>query len=486
MSETLTTGGAGVNVRDESNRPAVLLITADQLRRDALGCYGNRAVPTPHLDRLADSGTTYDRAYAASPWCLPSRSSLVTGRYPRNHRAYSNFRDCRLSPDLPNLYKEFGAAGYSVSHIGKCHYAPVPYGDTRPDETLPYDEFGAYYRSLGIEHLDLQDDKQVSVWFYDDYTKDLDAAGHLEAYRAAVWDRQARKVFRFPGPPEWHPDTWVGRKAVERIESYDDDRPFFGWVSFSGPHFPFDPPESYLERVDQDAIGEPDVDPSEWQDPGRLHYQSFHGPAAGRIEGGGYHERDPEFWRRLRHHYLANVGLIDDRIGELIAAAEARFGYNLVVVFSCDHGEMFGNHGFWGKNRCAYEDVLHVPLLLRRPWRAGAGTRSDRLTSLVDVYSTLLSSAGITGSRNAEIDGRELDSDGHAYVFAEGEGFLTVTDGTYKLLVAHYDDTVYTELFDLERDPREVDNRAGDPAYATIQRDLQAAAVDALMDSVLP
>lgn len=471
---------------DTDTQPAVLLITADQLRRDALGCYGNRAVSTPSLDRLAESGTIFDRAYTASPWCLPSRSSLLTGRYPRDHGAYSNFRDCSLSPEIPNLYNEFGKSGYAVGHIGKCHYAPVPYGETKPDRTLPYDGFRDYYLSLGIEHLALQDDKQVSVWFYDDYAEELEAAGLLEAYRAAVWDRQARKVFPFPGPTEWHPDSWVGRKACEWIEGYDDNRPLFGWVSFSGPHFPFDPPESYLSRVDESQLAEPHVDPSEWDDPDRLHYQSFHGPAQGRIEGGGYHDRDAEFWRRLRLYYMANVALLDDQVGQVIAAAEAKFGDNLVVIFSCDHGEMLGNHGFWGKNRCVYEDVLHVPLLLREPGRASAGTRTDRLTSLVDVFPTLLESAGIALTEPERIAGRPLDSDGHRYVFAEGEGFLTVTDGRYKLLDAHYDGTVYTELFDLEQDPHETHNLAGDPTYAAVQRDLQAAAVHALMDTALP
>lgn len=467
----------------ENTRPAVLLITTDELRRDALSCYGGQAIATPHLDRLADSGTIFDQAYCASPWCLPSRSSLLTGLYPRNHRAYSNFRDCRLSPDVPNLYQRLGHSGYAVGHIGKCHYAPVPYGETRADRTLPYDEFRDYYLSLGIEHLELQDDKQVSVWFYDDYARELEAAGHLEAYRAAVWDRQARKVFPFPGPAEWHPDSWVGRKTAEWIESYDDERPFFCWASFSGPHFPFDPPEEYLSRVDEAAVGEPLVDPSEWDDATRLHYASFHGLDGARMEGGGYHARDADYWHRLRLYYLANVALIDDQVGRVIGAAERRFGDDLLVVFTCDHGEMLGNHGFWGKNRCFYDDVLHVPLLLRRPGRVDHGRSSDRLTSLVDVYPTILDAAGVPTDG---VDGRHLDGPGHDYVFAEGERFHTVTDGRNKLVTAQVDDTRYTELFDLDADPRELNNVAGEPEYAAVQRDLQAAALTALMDTTLP
>ena len=476
----------------DPDRPAILLITADQLRKDALGCYGGQAVSTPNIDRIGALGATYDRAYTASPWCLPSRSSLLTGRYPRNHGAYSNFRDTSLSPTVPNLYQALGAdrpdqPGYRIGHIGKCHYAPVPYHDTRADRTLPYDAFRDYYKSLGIQHLDLQDDKQVSVWFYDDYARELEAAGLLEAYRSGVWDREARKVFPFPGPVEWHPDAWVGRKATEWIASYDEDRPLFGWISFSGPHFPFDPPAEYLERVDESLIGEPLVDPSEWEDPDRLHYRSFHGPSQGRMEGGGYHDRGADYWRRLRLHYLANVALIDDEVGKVIEMAEERFGDNLVVLFTCDHGEMLGNHGFWGKNRCFYSDVLNVPLLFRQPKTASdsdRGATSDRLTSLVDVFPTILDLAGLDPGDG--IDGRHLQDDGHDYVFAEGERFQVVTDGKHKLVTAHVEGTDYLELYDLGTDPCEMVDVAGTAAYAESQRDLASAALRGTIASTLP
>ncbi|MGS2617780.1 sulfatase family protein [Micromonospora sp. LZ34] len=468
-----------------SDRPAILLITADQLRRDGLGCYGGRAVATPNLDRMAASGTVYDRAYTASPWCLPSRASMLTGLWPRHHGAYSNFRDIRLSPEMPNLYRTLRDAGYRTAHIGKCHYAPVPYGETRPDRTLPYDDFHAYYRSLGIEHLRLQDDKQVSVWFEDDYTKELDAAGYLEGYRAAVWNREYAKVFTFPGPAEWHPDAWVGRNAVDTIREHPDGMPLFGWISFSGPHFPFDAPSGYLDRVDTSALGQPFVDPGEFTSPDRLHYHSFHGPHAGWMEGGSWHERTSDYWHRLRHLYAANIALIDDQVGAIIDAAEARFGDNLTIVFTCDHGEMLGNHGFWGKNNGYYQDVLHVPLIYRRPYRELAGTRSDRLTSLVDLYPTL-TATGSTATEPGRLDGRHLDRPGHSHVYAEGERFLTITDGTHKLVHAHRQDRDYLELFDLATNPDETHNLAGTAEYAEIQRDLATRALNHLVATTLP
>jgi arylsulfatase A-like enzyme len=180
---------------------------------------------------------------------------------------------------------------------------------------------------------------------------------------------------------------------------------------------------------------------------------------------------------------MANVALLDDQVGAILSAAEAKFGDNLLIVFSCDHGEMLGNHGFWGKNNCAYDDVLRVPLLLRQPGKVGMGSRSDRLTSLVDVFPTLVNAAG---TDPGDIDGRDLEADGHAYVFAEGEGFTTVTDGRRKLMTACRDETVYTEMFDLEADPHEVENLVGRSDYADVQCRLQTAALEALVATTLP
>src|SRR6056297_2931623 len=234
-----------------SQSPAIILVTADELLREALGCYGNRAVQTPNIDRIAREGTRYDRAHTVSPWCLPARWSILTGLLPHNSGANSNFRPVPEIESLPNLYTALGERGYRTAHVGKCHYLPVPYSETRREATLPYESFRDAYLRLGMDHLDLQDDKQVSVWFYDDYARELDREGLLEPYRNLTWQgKENGRVFDFPGPAEWHPDSWVGRKSVDYIESHSPDTPMFLWTSFSGPHYPMDAPREYLDRVD--------------------------------------------------------------------------------------------------------------------------------------------------------------------------------------------------------------------------------------------
>jgi len=467
-----------------SSRPHVLLITMDELRRDALSCAGAQAVDTPHLDRLAGQSHHFRAAYAPSPLCLPSRVSIATGLYPHSSGAASNHPPSRLDPELPNLYTLLRSQGYTTSHIGKCHYLPVPYRETRPGVTLPYDEFRDAYVALGMDHLDLQDDKQVSVWFYDDYSKALDAAGWFDAYRDATWDRDKAKVFTFPGPAQWHPDSWVGRRAVEFIDGRSGADPLFLWVSFSGPHYPFDPPAEYLDRVDPERVGLGERRHDDFDNPRKVHYRSYHGPGGidgcGPAPGRACKNYPDEYWRRLRRHYLANVAQIDDEIGRILAAAERTLGDHLLVVFTCDHGEMLGNHGLWGKEKCGYQDVVHAPLFVREPGQT-VGRLSDALVSLVDVMPTCLAAAHVDAPR---VDGRDLlgphGDRGYDTVFSESIRFVAATDGRLKYIRHDRDDTALTELYDLAPDPGEFVNKADDPSYADPLAQMQAAVCEHL------
>ena len=473
------------------HKPTILLITADELRKDALSCYGNTIIETPHLDALAASGVRYDRAYCASPWCLPSRCSILTGLFPSHSGAYSNFRKCELSGSFPNLFSVFRERGYRTALSGKCHFAPVPYGQTRPDATLPYDSFREYYLSLGLDDLFLQDGKEVSAWFYDDFAKELDGAGLLEAYRAARWDRQTAKVYPFPLPDEWHPDIWSAGKMTRYIEKYDREEPAVLWMSFSGPHYPFDAPASYYNRVDMAAMERQGrrLRQGEWDDPDRVHHKSYHG--GGNIDGcGPARDRacknyDQAYWTRLRRSYFANVALIDDMAGRVIGAARERWGEDLLVVFTADHGEMLGNHGLWGKHNCAFEDVWNVPLLVSYP--GGRSGTCGELVQLTDLFATCMAAAGVKGVPTDGQDLRQVTrAGGHPYVFAEGEGYAAVGDGRYKYVHIHKPKEEYYELLDGEADPGEFENCISDPARQGEFARLERRLITHFLERVLP
>ena len=497
-------------------KPAVLLITADELLCEALSCYGNQAVATPNIDRIAATGLRFDSAYTVSPWCLPARCSMLTGLLPHNSGAYSNFRKCALDEGVPNLYKELKTYGYVTAHIGKCHFAPVPYGRTQPDKTLPYGEFRNYYLRLGMDRLALQDDKQVSVWFRDDYADELDRAGLLEDYRNAVWEgKNNGRVFPFPGPAEWHPDTWVGRKAVQCIEQHDPDKPFFAWISFSGPHYPMDPPAEYLDCVDMSRDTLRRQTEGEFDNPDRLHHTSYHG--RGGIDGcaaapaGACKNYDDAYWRRMRHHYYANVAQIDEWVGRILDAAEKRFEDNTLVIFTADHGEMLGNHGLWGKHDSAYREVLRIPLAVNDPGStatpassaassqqktepAGTGPGIDALVSTVDVTATCLAAAGGPSEFGDGKDLRQLvPAGGRTHVLSEGEGFVAITDGIHTLVRVQQPGRrpgqpgrFHDELYDRSVDPGQVRNFIDDPDHAPAVATLRAKALNTMMETLLP
>jgi len=431
-------------------RPHIVLVTCDELRADALSCFGNRVIKTPNLDALAAGGTRFQRAYTNSPWCLPSRCSLATGLYPHRNGSYSNFRDIPLDPDMPNIYSLLRGAGYHSAHIGKCHYKPVPYEQTRPDATLPYDEFRDYYLSLGIDHLALQDDKQVSVWFMDDYARELDAAGYLAAYRDATWDRSRAKVFAFPGPAEWHPDSWVGMKAADYVAEYRGDQPLFLWASFSGPHYPFDAPAEYYDSVDI-SVDARFHDASEFDDPSRIHAAAFHGRPTGAIDGlgaapGGATKHFSEaYWRELRRNYFANVAQIDAYIGRILTEVERRFGQDVLVIFTADHGEMLGSQGLYSKH-WPYRESSGVPFVIRWPGRIEPGSKAADTICLTDFFSTVSEIVGEdlpdetaedSFSFLKQIKGGQKKTPRAPVIHHSSRGMFAVREGKWKLVLGN-------------------------------------------------
>ncbi len=473
-------------------RPSVLFITVDEMRKDSLGCYGNRVIKTPHLDGLAQQSLQFDAAYAASPWCLPSRCAMLTGLYPHRNGAYSNFRKQELNASVPNFFNTVRKQNYRTAMIGKCHFAPVPYDSAHPDATQPFEERD-YYRSLGIDHLYVQDGNQVSVWYSDDYSQELEAAGYLESYRKEIWNKDHMRLFPFPGPAEWHPDSRVGLKAVEYIQTCNAQQAQCMWVSFSGPHFPFDPPEEYYSRVDMDALeGEQlNVRDGEFDSKDRIFHWAYHGGGPG-IEGslaapdGATRNYTDEYWTQLRRNYYANVAQIDDYVGQILAEARRKFGANLLVIFTADHGEMLGHHRLWGKNTCAYEDVLNVPLLVQYPDQAGHELVGARVTTL-DILPTILSETGSEGVPCDGVEFREhIAGGGETFTFAEGENFISVSDGRFKLVRVTKGGREFTELFDLQLDPKEFEDRSSQPDYQAQVVRLQQAILSHFMKTLLP
>jgi len=286
-----------------------------------------------------------------------------------------------------------------------------------------------------------------------------------------------------------HPDSWVGRKAVDYLERYHGDEPLFAWISFSGPHYPFDPPEEYLSLVDMRKDVPRLRREGEFDDPCRIHHGSFHGPEGidgrGVAPGGACRNYDEEYWIELRRHYYANVAQIDREIGRILETADKKWGDEALVIFCSDHGEMLGNHGIWGKNNCGYEQVWAIPLVLRRPGQK-QGLRSEALVTNMDIYATCLRAAGSTAASDGADLNELADRGGHKYVFGEGEGFLAVSDGSAKLIHVQQDARQFDEFYDLSADPCEYENLIARAGYARKIAELRAETVKLLVAKALP
>jgi len=456
---------------------AIILITTDEQHRRSLSWNGATAISTPNIDSIAENGVSFDRAYASSPVCLPSRCSIATGLYPHNSRSYSNILGASLKARLPNVMQVCRELGYRTSLHGKGHFMPCPYRQTRPDITQDFDAVKPFYASLGFDHIDLQDDKNNSLWFYDDYSRELEYRGLLKTCRDARMGKVNKHIagFFFPGDAEMHADSWVGRRTAEYINSAETAQPHFIWASFSGPHYPIDTHHDYYERVNIDADLPRIRRDGEWDQPNKLGFASYHGPGgsegSGAAKDGAQENHSPEYWREWRRMYYGNVVQIDDWVGEILKAVDSKWGDDAMVIFTSDHGDMMGNHDLWGKNSLMFDDILRVPLFVRYPRGRHTGRR-DELISLVDLMPTIVREAGYTCKLSC--DGREImvpaDEGSHDAVLCEADNRLAVItrDGdkyVKALMPGHKRDeqgrqrpTHYEEYYDLRRDPHEFDN----------------------------
>ncbi len=465
----------------------VLIIHTDQQRYDSLGCTGNPHAMTPNIDRLAAEGILFTRHIAANSVCMPSRATLMTGRYPVGHgvwdngvalnrREYMEFSRVRDGEGIViepvTIADVFAQHGYRTACFGKMHltpfFSPPSYG--YPESQLHWqrdpeslrDWHGPYY---GFEHVDLAfTHGQLSQGHYRLWLRE----NHPEVYRAATESEHPEVI---PGlkdlypadvPLELHPTMWL----AERFESYLEDAagnaPFMAFIGFPDPHHPWAPTREALEIFkDSDVL--PPADP---EGAGLRGY--VFGGTGSRI--GGWTDEQK---RIVRRYTLAQVYQIDLAVGRIRDALQRRglWGQTL-VVFTSDHGDFLGDHGFLRKGVCAAHSLLRLPFVLRVPWAEGLPARMDATMSNCDVLATALAQVGLPGPEHAQ--GRDIFEAMHSgarhRAYADcGRG--TPDTNNYTVYDDRYRYTIYPqrgreELFDHEADPGESRNLAGEPAHA--------------------
>lgn len=479
----------------DMSKKNVVLILADQLRKDSLGCYGNPVARTPHLDRLAAEGVRFNRCYTANPICMPSRLSIFTGMYPRNHGLWTN--GIMLEHERRTVATELAEQGYQTASFGKIHFEPTgAEADTGSRESKSYweqagddDQWNGPY--WGFEHVELTIGHTSAVAHYGRWYRSKGGTPEMRRLHPAT--HAAGSGVRLM-PPELHDSAFVAERTCEFIKKErDPDRPFFVVASFPDPHFPFDPPESYADKYSPDHIIEPVGGPEDLATR-PAHYRHHHLGQWGRdgIRPDAEAKTVTEAQRNERIAYTyAMVELMDHSIGEILYTLEQEnLMEETILVFLSDHGELLGDHGLWLKGPFFYEGLLSIPLLVAARGTVQPGV-SDELISSIDVFPTLCElldlpiPAYVDGiSQREHLLDPSLALREHCLIeYRNGFGrndCSTKALVTKEMKVVRYQ-TGECELTDLQKDPMESANVADDPAYRQVKQQMTERLLDELL-----
>jgi choline-sulfatase len=401
------------------DRPNVLMIMCDQLRHDWLGYRGAAPVATPSIDRIAASGRVFTQCCTNSPICAPARIGLATGVRPHRMGALNNHAFLPLSCET--YYQRLRDAGYHVGCCGKLDLAkPDDYNGLRGDRPYTYAwGFTDPHEAEGKMHAGRGNPPNGP------YTHWLEQQGLLETFCSDAMERRGgcAKVLRpSPLPVEAFEDVYIGRTSCRMLRQMPGDFPWHFFVSFVGPHNPFDPPAEFYDRY-ADVPMPPAIAHEPEGRPARYGYKD---PVPS--------EQDILTCRRL---YSAYVELIDEQIGRIMQTLEDMGQADRTyVVFTADHGEMLGDHGRWTKG-CHYESSLRIPLVVAGPGIPPGS--SDALVELNDLAPTICgwTQTALTTEHDALDLGPVLagESDEHReYTFATLPGTWSVRTREWKLI----------------------------------------------------
>ncbi len=493
-----------------SEKPNILLITTDEQRWDSLSFFGKPGYRTPVLDRLAREGLIFNRAYCPSPICTPARVSLLTGLYPSRSGAFTIG-----TPDLacfdegqPNLPRLLAEAGYGTAIIGKTHFVArnleekhvagqrYPKGeDPDPDMEFWHNFTGPYVGFEYAQHCPIHSNGGLPSASYRAW---LEKQGvNLDEYHREKKQPPTEKAPQFGPwdvPEEYHQTTWITQDSMDYIRrQHEADKPWFCWASYQDPHYPLVCPRKYYDEVDMTG-----VDLGGWQEGEFADKPPFYQNVR---DGIYWTDGERDFWNREQafgvpnaieydriekpyegiRAYIGMCNMIDVYVGKLVDFLdELGVRENTLIIFTTDHGDYLGQHGFWYKGLPAYDDCQKVPMVVN--WPKGMESLENKGLSraffnLVDIPATCLDAAGldlapgmqgasmlpvIRGEAEMVRDWSITEMNPTPYVFQE-----TFVHDDYKMVV--YRDAEYGELYNMKEDPEQKKNLWSLPEYAELR-----------------
>ncbi|MCS7470244.1 sulfatase-like hydrolase/transferase [Stieleria sp. ICT_E10.1] len=449
--------------------PNIIFIITDQQRYDTIAELGYPHVHTPHLDRLVREGVSFDQCHVSAASCAAARASLFKGYFPHTTGILKNADRWRRS-----WIERLNDAGYYCANIGKMH-------------TWPFLTELGFHERFVVENKDRYLEGR---YFFDEWDKALRFRGLVkqqrEQYRKLPDYHESLGAFDWELPEDTHPDFFVGDMAKWWIESTPKKDPLFLQIGFPGPHPPYDPVPRYTERyLKQDLPLIPITQEELEGQPPALRELRVHNSQIDHDSVVMPLDVTPQQRQRQRAYYLANVTMIDEKVGQIMAALEAGgYAENSIVIFTSDHGDCLTDHG-QSQKWTMYEQITRVPMIVWAPGRFDQGRRVDGLVQQMDLGPTILEWAGVDVPPDLEAVSlaaalENPDSfQGRPFVYCEqvndavltGCEFMTmVRDKTHKLV--HFLDEPHGQLFDLVADPDELNNLWDEPSAQSHRRRL--------------
>jgi len=449
-------------VDDKARRPNILFVFADQLGYQRCGYSGDKKAHTPNIDRLAAQSANFQNAVSNMPVCSAYRASLFTGKYTTSTGMVIN--ELRIQTGHETFGKVLTRSGYQTAYIGKWHLYANKLGhhyETKNSFVPPGPNrlgFDGYWAAYNFHH------KYYGAYYHTDTPEKI-----------------------FYGENVYEPDAQTDMMIEFINKASKSSKAFSAFLSYGTPHDPWERsnvPGEYAEMFKNVSLPNPpnykDTNDKYADNWGRLNPQQ---------------RKMLQTWRR---HYYAMTANLDWNIGRLLNALEqAGLSDNTIVVFTSDHGEMFGAHGRRAKN-IFYEEAARIPLLIRWPKKIRAGTISDACISTVDIMPTILSLMdlqipeeveGMDLSHCALGGGAEpqaafLQNTGACAAWENGHEWRALRDKQYTYAVYRVDRSEL--LFDNKNDPYQMNNLAGNEKYKeTLERfrKMLAGKMDSLNDT---
>lgn len=429
----------------QGQRPNILFIMADQLAPQFLPMYGHPLVQTPHLSALANRGTVFENAYSNFPLCVPSRASMLAGRYANAIGCWDNAME--MPAAVPTMAHYLRSVGYHSVLCGKMHFIG-------PDQLHGFNE--RLTTDIYPSNFAWTPD-----WTQGDRPTGISMRGVVEAGKC----KRSLQI-DYDDEVEFN-----GIQGIFDLARYHREQPFFLTISFTHPHSPFVTTDKYWDLYDHDAIDMPGVGAIELEKLDAFSRWLYYAHARDR------HTVTEEHVRTARHAYYGMVSYIDDKVGRIMQTLkDADLFDNTVVIFSADHGEMLGERGMWYK-QAMFENSSRVPMIIADPNHETVD-RNTRNVSLVDLLPTMMDIAcdGNVPTPASSLDGDSLvpllksrNSEWNNAVISEytGEGTCApirmLRRDDYKFVYTHGQQS---QLYDLSNDPLELSNLVDDPQHS--------------------